>query len=928
MRIARTVGSATLALGLAALPAGARERLHDRLDRALRAGAEASAQLTTQNEAPELASLVRELEAQDIAQQREFEAAAARPLPPKARERLEAARRAWADGQGRLLGLLRGLGTGGREGSRETSHGRQQRERSPARELADREEALSIVRRMRRAARPEPLSAGGLGTVRPALAAPALLAAAAQATADELPVGVVAPEVRAQAESLSGPIAVYEWVRNTIRPELYHGVMKGPVQTLLESSGNDADTAGLLVALLRAKGIPARYVRGTVELPAAAAVAVTGTASPERALRALQRAGVPSEAVAGAGGLRAIRVERVWAEAYLPYGNYRGALLDAHEKAWVPLDPGYKRLSPPGGYDVRRAGFDPGAVFDEYLSSGATATPREYYRQRAETALAASGTGVTYERALAARDVVPQALGLLPASLPYTVVERAEAGYEPPDSLVHGARFVLESAGATVLDASFPTPELLGQRLTLAYVPAEESDEEVVRRYGGLFLTPPYLVEVKPVLRRGGVTIATGGAGVGFGVPMEFRVELTTPGGREVVTNRVLAGNLTAIGLAAGRVSAGEGPKEEAAQILAGLAFHYLDRWNRSDEELAALLRVVPIRPALSACFVQSAVEVDYAGGDPLYPVRYDWKGLAVDADRRPSAPVGIEDDEAEREFLMASGLEGSVLEHRVLEDDLQVPSLSTARALQLATAQGVGVLDLGPADDATVLDPLPIDDGVKAQVREALEAGKRVRIPAGPVTLLAWSGVGYLILDPATGESGWQLQGGYSGGVTAPAVVALPRELVDKVWRQTETPVEGTGSAAFIQKFDTSDYQFGTVGAALEKPLKVLVTDENGYPVPGALVTFSAIGGGGVLVNPETGRAGGSEVSVYTCRGGEKVGSVPLAEPGRGRRRPPARRAHERDPALRLRGAVHLHVSGDGRLRPRRSSATRRRSG
>ena len=44
-----------------------------------------------------------------------------------------------------------------------------------------------------------------------------------------LPVGVVAPEVRAQAESLSGPIAVYEWVRNTIRPELYDGVMKGPV---------------------------------------------------------------------------------------------------------------------------------------------------------------------------------------------------------------------------------------------------------------------------------------------------------------------------------------------------------------------------------------------------------------------------------------------------------------------------------------------------------------------------------------------------------------------------------------------------------------------------------------------------------------------------------------------------------------------------
>ena len=148
-------------------------------------------------------------------------------------------------------------------------------------------------------------------------------------------------------------------MRNAIRPELYHGVMKGPVQTLLESSGNDADTAGLLIALLRAKGIPARYVRGTVDIPAPLAVAVTGTASAERALRAFKRAGVPAEPLAGPGGIAAIRVERVWAEAYVPYANYRGAALDAFEKAWVPLDPGLKRLDAPGGYHVRSAGFDP-----------------------------------------------------------------------------------------------------------------------------------------------------------------------------------------------------------------------------------------------------------------------------------------------------------------------------------------------------------------------------------------------------------------------------------------------------------------------------------------------------------------------------------------------------------------------------------------
>ena len=156
-----------------------------------------------------------------------------------------------------------------------------------------------------------------------------------------------------------------------------------------------------------------------------------------------------------------------------------------------------------------------------------------------------------------------------------------------------------------------------------------------------------------------------------------------------------------------------------------GLAFHYLDRWNRSDEELAALLRVVPIRPSVSTCLVQSAVEVDYAGGDPLYPVRYDWKGLAIDADRRPSAPVGIERDAAERDFLLASGLEGSVLEHRLFEDDLEIASVSTAKALQLARPAGHrGARPRPRRRGHRPARPPARRRASKAEIREALAAG------------------------------------------------------------------------------------------------------------------------------------------------------------------------------------------------------------
>ena len=259
----------------------------------------------------DLVPMLESLEQQGRAQEAEFEATAARPLPPKARQRLEETRRAWAAGQGRLLETLRRL-----RAPAAPSGPAVQRGLPSAPRPVDVAEALALLKQLRAASRSEPLSAGELKNRVPVLRPPALaLGPATQVVpGDEPPIGTIAPEVREKASSFSGPIEIYEWVRNAVRPELYHGVMKGPAQTLLESSGNDADTAGLLIALLRARGIPARYVSGTVDLPAALAVAITGASTKERALRAFERAGVPAEPV-GAGGLAAIRVARVWAEA-------------------------------------------------------------------------------------------------------------------------------------------------------------------------------------------------------------------------------------------------------------------------------------------------------------------------------------------------------------------------------------------------------------------------------------------------------------------------------------------------------------------------------------------------------------------------------------------------------------------------------------
>ena len=126
--------------------------------------------------------------------------------------------------------------------------------------------------------------------------------------------------------------------------------MKGPVQTLLEGERQRRRHRGPPDRSAAREGHP-RAVRprhrGHARAPGRG-----GDRHRERRAGAarLPARGGPERAVSGPGGIAAIRVERVWAEAYVPYANYRGAVLDGFEKAWVPLDPGLKRLDAPGGY--------------------------------------------------------------------------------------------------------------------------------------------------------------------------------------------------------------------------------------------------------------------------------------------------------------------------------------------------------------------------------------------------------------------------------------------------------------------------------------------------------------------------------------------------------------------------------------------------
>lgn len=55
-------------------------------------------------------------------------------------------------------------------------------------------------------------------------------------------------------------VKIFNWVRDNIGYSFYYNTKYGAVKTLQKKTGNCVDTSHLLVALLRASGIPARYV--------------------------------------------------------------------------------------------------------------------------------------------------------------------------------------------------------------------------------------------------------------------------------------------------------------------------------------------------------------------------------------------------------------------------------------------------------------------------------------------------------------------------------------------------------------------------------------------------------------------------------------------------------------------------------------------
>jgi hypothetical protein len=90
---------------------------------------------------------------------------------------------------------------------------------------------------------------------------------------------------------------------------------------------------------------------------------------------------------------------------------------------------------------------------------------------------------------------------------------------------------------------------------------------------------------------------------------------------------------------------------------------------------------------------------------------------------------------------------------------------ISAVKALQIASSQGQRIYHITSQNQAQVLPNLRLDGLAMTEITTALAAGKEVIAHTDRISVPGWTGEGYILFDPVTGDGAYKITGGANGG-------------------------------------------------------------------------------------------------------------------------------------------------------------------
>lgn len=344
---------------------------------------------------------------------------------------------------------------------------------------------------------------------------------------------------------------------------------------------------------------------------------------------------------------------------------------------------------------------------------------------------------------------------------------------------------------------TFPTIGIVGKRILLAYTPASSNDEKLLLSQAPDTLTDTtnipsaisaYLIKMKPQIVIENQAVATGSS-IGMGKEQTYRMIFHSPAGfREEVENPAIVGSMYGIAFDISRIPNEvmrkriDRYKEVKEQMetqnislltsydivgellnLTSLSYYYqLDTYN----ELFARKTDVFHQRVPSEAIAFLSVEVTSILG---FPYAISANGFKIDVDRDMEAVFGKDgDSNRKKSYNIASGIMGSEMEARVLDQVFSLKNakaLSATRILSIANERQIPIYTINSANISQILPLLQISKEVKSAIQCVVDRGMEVIIPRSNITYNGWEGIGYIAMDPETGEGAYMVEG-IGGGI------------------------------------------------------------------------------------------------------------------------------------------------------------------
>jgi len=655
------------------------------------------------------------------------------------------------------------------------------------------------------------------------------------------------------------PVRIFNWVRNNVAFNPVWGSIQGAQGCLETRRCNAFDTSSLLIALLRASGIAARYQMGTVEVAADRLMTwAGGFTDPTAAASFFAGGGVPSVTRRVSGtDVVSVKLEHVWVVAHVDYVPSGGAV-HATGDTWIEMDAAFKETIFPEAFD-----------FDAVLPVDTDAF-QQILDQATVDPVTGSVTGIDsdaidslfrdsllqrfdYARTNLAGQAAGEALGVpvvsdlhnevLAATLPYRVLARNASMAEIADSLRHRFRFTLTRPdGTEILDFSASLPELADQELLLLYSPASQDDEDLIAALGPTGTALPSSIRVLPRLWVGDAVLAEGGPlrlGEALVNTFEF-VAPTIP--TPPVSNGMRAGEALAIGLDVAGISPdrlqrledraartetllsnGQTAMLSAPDAAAALLSTNITGWfalvDFFDRHAANTMGVATVRFPSAGIFSAKLAAATLFGAPSS--VLVDSLGMDVDRD----IVLSVARDGDLTKVRIVSSLQGtlaSALEAQFPVSSLSAPGspvsgIATAQALRMANDEGIPVYSIDAGNAAAVLPRLQVHRDDLATIENALGAGLEVVVSERPVDFHGNQVLGMELRDPLTGSAAYLISGGTNGALIV---------LVSTILIAVMLLVFGAIGAITVTLAATLAVVVGVVGAAIAS-LLLLLTDE-----------------------------------------------------------------------------------------------------